>query len=573
MSIINKELHPVEINPMFEGMLEERREDMPPVVCGVGGYFLENVEMCDGVKLVTKIIVPDEGEKWPVLYTRSPYPITWAMEPTIMLPFVEQGYCVVIQSCRGGNGSGGEYDPFQNEREDGIDAINWLVKQPWHNGNIATYGASYMCYTQWIVADHMPAEVKTMYLESFGIDRYSQMYGNGMFRHDIYTSWALQNCRVEIADLPKTYLEALQVRPHNTMDEKLLGKKLPFYQDFISKTERSDPYWQDSFWEVLRTIPSKINVPVCIAEGWNDHNIEGVMTGIMGLRPEIRKSSKIVLGPWDHMGQEAGEMEYPDSDKYGTMNAKLMIAWFDRMLKGICADEPPVSEFYTIGEGKWRNITQWPPATEKHVYFLGGGGSLTSIPPQTGSETYEYDPANPVETVGGNALLAWMGGLGDTDHGPQLQPDYSDRGDVLIFTSEPLMENVTLAGGAEVFLEVATTAPDTSFMVKLSEEFPDGRTINIVDGASSILLRNESDTILDYTPGEKVVLKIRLWDTAWQVQKGSRLRLDVTSSNFPMYHIHPNRTGIWSEHEGWDKANQTVYFGTENSAVYLPILK
>jgi putative CocE/NonD family hydrolase len=357
------------------------------------------------------------------------------------------------------------------------------------------------------------------------------------------------------------------------MDEKLLGKKIPFYQDYIAKTERNDPYWKNSFWEILRNVPAKINVPVCIAEGWNDHNVEGVMVGVKGLRPEIREQSMIAIGAWDHFGMLPGELEYPDAMKHGHQHVKLMFGWLERMLKGKGKDSPPVSEVYVLGEGKWHDLTGWPPKTEKVAYYPGSGKTFMAVPANAGRETYLYDPENPVATVGGNALLAWMGGLGDADHGPMLQPDYADRNDVLMFKSEPLNETLTIMGGVEVFLEVSTSAPDTAFMVKLNEEFADGRTINIVDGASSILLRNESEKILDYSPGEKVVLKIRLWDVAWQVQKGSRLRFDVTSSNFPMYHIHSNRAGIWSAQEGWDKAEQTVFFGNDSSVVYLPVWK
>jgi putative CocE/NonD family hydrolase len=571
--MLDRELKPVEIDPRFQFELEARRAVLPPPVCGTGGYFIEEVEMRDGIMLITKVIVPDTGDQWPTLFMRTPYPMFWAMAATTDIALVEQGYCVVIQSCRGTNGSGGLYEPFENERDDGIDGLQWLAKQSWHDGNIATYGMSYMCYTQWIVANHLPPEVKTMYLDCFGIDRYSQVYMNGMFRHDIYTSWALTNCEVEFDDLDETYEEALTIRPHNIMDERLVGKKLPFYQNQISQIARSDPYWKDGFWEVLRHIPAKINVPVCIAEGWLDHNVEGVMVGIKGLRPEIRKQSKVMIGPWDHSGSFPGELEYPDAKKHGPVHVALMVEWFDRMLKGKDKDEPITSEVYVLGEGAWHTIDTWPPETETVAYYLGDGGALATSPTESSSISYEYDPDNPVKTVGGNALMAWMGGLGDTDRGPQLQPDYSERDDVLTFKSDSLDEAMTLMGGVEVYLEVATTAPDTSFMVKLSEEFADGRTLNIVDGASSILLRNESESLLDYTPNERVVLKIRLWDTAWQVQKGSRLRLDVTSSNFPMYHIHPNRAGVWSTYEDWDKAEQTVYFGSENSAVYLPVWK
>ena len=308
-------------------------------------------------------------------------------------------------------------------------------------------------------------------------------------------------------------------------------------------------------------------------EGWVDHNVEGVMVGLKGLRPEIRKQSQIVLGPWNHYSRlSVDDIEYP-GDKFGPGQVQLSLAWFDRMLKGKGADKAPVSEYYTIGTGEWHTMEAWPPITEQIALYLSNEGKLMPTPTGIGNASYEYDPANPVKTVGGNQLMSWMGG-NFVPNGVHIQPDYSDRSDVLVFRSEPFAEAMTIAGSGEVLLEVSTTAPDTAFMVRLCEEFEDGRVMNLLlDGASSILLRNESDTILDYTPGEKVVLNFHLWDTAWQMKKGSRLRLVITSSNFPMYHLHPNRAGIWSTYEDWDKAKQTVYFGTENSVVHLPVLK
>ncbi|WP_427813951.1 CocE/NonD family hydrolase [Enterococcus sp. 22-H-5-01] len=566
-----EKLKKFEMNPMFAASSAARQTDMPDPVCDVGGYFIEDVELRDGAKLKTKVIVPDKGENWPCLYTRTPYPLFWEMEPTVMLPFVKQGYVVVIQACRGTNGSEGTYEPFQNERNDGIDAINWLVKQNWHNKKIATYGGSYMSYTQWIIADKMPAEVITSYLDCFGINRYSQMYMNGMFRHDMYTSWAVQNGGVKADNEAQIYDQALTIRPHNTFDEKLLGQKLPFYQKPIATIERNDPYWQDSFWQTLLEMPAKIDRPVFIGEGWFDHNVEGVMTAIKGLRPEIRKKSKILIGPWDHVGNFPGDRTYPNGKKHGEAHVKSMVEWFDRMLRGKGLDKPLKSEIYAIGEGKWHEIDSWPPKTNTMAFYPAKAGNLCPTAGDNESASYLYDPKDPVTTVGGNALLAWMGKLGHTPHGPRFQPTYEDRNDVLVFKSEPLDTPSTIMGSIDIKLSVKTTAPDTSFMVKVSEEFSDGRTLNIVDGATSILLRNESDHLLDYTPNEKIMLDIRLWDTAWNLQAGSRLRFDITSSNFPMYHVHPNKKGVWSEIESVDTATQTIFFGAEETMISLPI--
>ena len=564
-------LLPIEIkNPYFQIQLDARRAAMPQPICGVGGYFIAEAEMRDGVKLITKVCVPDSGERWPCLLIRTPYDVFWGMEPINAIPFVEQGYAVAIQFCRGTCGSGGEYNPFEQERNDGIDALRWLAKQPWQDGNIGTYGSSYMAFDQWVIADSLPPEVKTMYIDSGGADWYTAVYANGMFRHDGYTGWPL-GIYGDRNDPRQNYHNALKLRPHNTMCEKLLGREIPYYRGLISSPARSDPYWEDSCWQTAWENPSKINVPICVVEGWFDHNVASVMTSVKGLRPEIRKESRLVFGPWDHIGQLPGVLEYPDGGKFGPGRILLMLGWFDRMLKGVDKDTPPISEYYAIGEGKWHTFDVWPPKTKAERFYLWAGVTLGRMPEGSGNYRYEYDPGKPpLQVVGGSDLMSWIGSNGP--HGPELQPDYTDRDDVLVFKSQPLPGALFMTGSPVVSLEVSSTAPDTSFMVRLSEEFEDGTTVNIVDGASSILLRNESETVLEYMPGEKVVLSFRMYDIAWELKKGSRLRLDVSSSNFPMYHLHPNKVGIWSAIEDWDKAEQTVYFGSERSAIYLPIL-
>ena len=566
-----KHIKPIEISSPFSKFLsDEMREAMPPPEYEVGGYFIEEVEMRDGAKLLTKVCVPDRGERWPCLFMRTPYEAYWEMGPANAIPFIEQGYVVVIQYCRGTNGSDGEYKPFENERNDGIDAIKWLSAQPWQDGNIGTFGASYMAFNQWVISDSLPPEVKTMYIDSGGADWYAAVYANGMFRHDCYTSWPVGNFG-DKDNLEEVYRAALDTRPHNTMDERVLGRKIPYYQEFIKNTARSDLYWADSYWRSTLENPAKINVPICVVEGWFDHNVESVMAGIRRLRPEIAKQCIFMFGPWDHIGQMPDDvLEYPDGDKFGPGRSLLMLSWFDRMLKG--KKNELVSEYYAIGEGKWHTLDFFKPDTEKVTYYIGADKTLTGSHVENGEYRYEYDPAMPLYAIGGSDLMSWIGGIGFSDRGPQLQPEYSDRFDVLVFKTCPLPDSLLIKGSPVVSLEVISSAPDTSFMVRLSEQFDDGRTVNIADSASSILLRGESETILKYTPGSKVVLTFRMCDIFWQLKKGSRLRLDISSSNFPMYHLHPNKVGIWSAIEDWDKANQVVCYGSEKSAVYLPIM-
>ncbi|MBP2646273.1 MAG: putative hydrolase, CocE/NonD family [Firmicutes bacterium] len=174
------------------------------------------VEMRDGVKLYTRVFCPQGDGPWPVVVTRDPYQNGSSTAMSKIL--VRYGYAVVQQDCRGTGNSEGVWQPFLNERNDGIDNANWVAKQPWSDGNIGMFGHSYGAYVQWIVADQLPKEVKTLYLSMFGTNRHNQMYQDGMFRHDIYTSWAVTTSGIKTTEpLKELYQKALTVRPHTEM--------------------------------------------------------------------------------------------------------------------------------------------------------------------------------------------------------------------------------------------------------------------------------------------------------------------------------------------------------------------
>ncbi len=562
----------IQMNQAQSQLFKMIEDALPDPLNQIGGYFTEKVNMRDGVRLLTNIYVPSEGHSWPCLVMRTPYPQAIEMLTTMSLPLVQQGYVLVVQGCRGTCGSEGLWEAFDNEREDGIDTLNWVAEQVWQNGNIATFGNSYQAYTQWIIADSLPEEVKTMYIENFGVDRYRQMYMNGMFRHDIYTSWALNFCGIT-TDRPigELYEEALKIKPHNQMDVELLGESLPFYQNYISKSYRSDSYWKDGIWELLRHIPARIDIPICVVAGWFDHHLDGTLLGYRSLNDEIRKKSRLVVGPWDHGSGTPGELNYPMANKFGPAKIKLALEWFDSKLKNKSESKELSSEVYIIGNNRWQTLEKWPPQSQRIIYYFTEKGELT-IKPNTGDISFTYDPSNPIKTHGGGALLAWASNIGNTPHGARLQPDYSDRNDVLAFVSNKLDAPIIIAGQIKVKLMVSSSAADTCFTIKVCEEFEDGRVFNIVDGATSILLRNGAEGKQDYLANERVELKIDMWDTAWQLSKGSRIRVYISSSNFPAYHVHSNTDKLWSSVSDSQLATQTVYFGIEESVIEIPIM-
>lgn len=553
---------------------EKSKKSLPKGRYTCKNKVVEFVPMRDGVKLATTIYFPDKGEEWPVLFTRNPYPNNKTVLEAIYTPLVEHGYCLVIQDCRGTGESEGEWEPFINEREDGIDSLEWLSKQLWMNGNIGTFGRSYSGFTQWIVADCLTKEVKTMFIEVFGVDRFSQIYMNGMYREDIYTSWAFANSGVKselsIADL---YKKALEILPANQRDKKLLGTELPFYQHYIKECSEDSSYWQDSIWKNLKEIPSKIKIPIVITGGWADHHLDGTMYAYEQLNEEIKDRSKLIIGPWDHLGNTTGKLQYPMSSKHGFMNIHAHLLWFDSQLKG--EEAKLESEVYVIGMKKWEKLKTWPPKSHQTKLFFSADYGLTDQLSKKGSVSFNYDPKNPVMTNGGSALLAWISpGFTNLPHGFTKQEDYEDRNDVLIFKSEPIGEALTVMGKISVKLLVSSSAEDTAFTVKVCEEFANGDSYNITDGITSICSNKNGTHSNSYKKYEKVALDIDMWDIAWQFQVGSKIRIDVSSSNFPMYHIHSNTKKLWSTvGESNIIAKQTLYCDIDGCHLILPTVK
>jgi len=531
------------------------------------------VPMKDGTKLSTAVYFPRGGSNWPVLFTRNPYAQNKPLLEAVYLPLLSHGYCIVIQDCRGTGCSEGVWEPFINERDDGIDSLEWLSKQPWIDGNIATFGRSYSCFTQWIVADSLPEQVKTMFLEVYGVDRYRQVYMNGMFREDIYTSWAFANSGVKSSQTTgELYKQAIGILPAEDRDTKLLGQKLPFYQNYISEVSEDSPYWCDSIWQILKTMPEKITVPVVITDGWADHHLDGSIQGFEQLRPQVKNESKLIIGPWDHLGNTTGDLDYPDSDAFGFMNLKAHLDWFDFKLKG--KGHGIDSKVYVIGAKKWHSIGDWPPAADPQKLFLSEGQRLKEAPSGE-NVSFQYNPQKPLTAPGGSALLAWITpGFTELPHGIVRQPDYTSRDDVLLFSTEPLKKPVTLLGKAKVDLFVSSSAEDTSFFVRLIEKKPDGSSYNITDGISSLSYRNNAVKPKSYSPGEKIKVSITLWDSAWQFDKGSQIELLISSSNFPMYSVHSNKKGPWAKQtKNSDIAKQTIFFGLTGSKLILPLAK
>jgi uncharacterized protein len=236
------------------------------------------VSMRDGIGLATQVFLPAGQGPWPVILTRSPYPIMTALMKALGRVWTRHGYAFVAQDCRGTIASEGVWVPWENERNDGLDTIDWLKQQTWSNGNIGMWGMSYLSTVQWLIADQLPPEVKALVLAVNGTERYRQLYMNGMFRPDAFTSWAFANSGVKTQqESGELYQQALHVRPPVDVDVRLLGQELPWYRAWIGNVSREEAYWQSGVWNMLQHIPPYVHTPVLMVGGWYDHNLDGMV--------------------------------------------------------------------------------------------------------------------------------------------------------------------------------------------------------------------------------------------------------------------------------------------------------
>jgi putative CocE/NonD family hydrolase len=535
------------------------------------------VAMRDGVTLNVQAFFPKGKGPWPTIMIRNPYASFKFFNEAILRSFTRYGYAGVLVDQRGTAASEGKWEPFENERNDGIDILDWLVEQEWMNGNIGLFGHSYLGFSQWVIADELPPEVKTMFISAFGTNRYSQMYESGMFRHDIYTHWAVSNSGIETEEKPADlYKKAYLVRPHIEMDTQIFGQQLSWYRDWLMNVSPETQFWETGMWADLKKIPQKVNIPVFMKVGWYDHHLDGMVEAYENLPENIKKQSRLLIGPWVHSQNTNGDIEYPNSDIAGIDGTKVALEWFDHYLKGMPYSRAKAVESYVVRDGVWKVWDKVPTEsdTNKRFYLSASkglgykGGSLEGLSRgKVGRIKYTYDPNNPVPTVGGEVLLS-----GEFPNGNKLQSEPGAREDVLTFISEPLKEDMLIAGRIKVRLNVSSDAEDTAFTAKIMEVFPDGKAYNIRDSITSLAYRNGATTAKQYKPGSIIGVKMEMWPVTWTIKKGSRIRLDISSSNFPAYHVHPNTAGSWALQKDTKKANQTIYVGGGNSSyIELPV--
>lgn len=552
------------------------------------------VTMRDGTVLYADVYLPAKAGKYPTIVTRTPYGLQRDGVHERMIKFAQRGYAVVVQDVRGRYESDGKWEPFRDEAEDGYDTIEWASKQDFSNGKVAMQGGSYLGHNQWAAASQAPPSL----VAAFPAVASTNIYANwltmgGAFRLSFNYGWGVVRMPNRIM-LPQYWhtadYTAEELRYENILwhlplmegDLKSAGHMVQHYRDWL-KHESYDDYWK-SISDEERF--EKITVPTYNSGGWFDIFIMGTLNGYTGMKNRggneaARNGTRLLVGPWGHGPSTAfGDMEFGDHAFVDLIEEELR--FYDFHLKGIdngLDKEKPVRIFY-MGENTWRHEDDWPvPGTQyKNLYLTGdaaanslrGGGKLSfEQPAHQGEDNYIYDPANPVMTYGGNNCCG-----SPTITGPKDQRVIERRNDVLVYTSEFLTEAFTVAGPIKMKLHAATDGPDTDWMIKLVDVHPDGKAIPVSEGILRARFKDGLDKISLLTPNEVYEFEIEMTGTANVFLPGHRIRVDITSSNFPQFDRNPNTGKPLGSDDELRVARQTIYHGGNHpSHIILPLVK
>lgn len=550
------------------------QQEKPEKLYGVIEELDVKVPMRDGVRLSTNIYRPDSPGRFPVLLMRSPYGNGGAGNVAAAFAVI-RGYVVVLQDTRGRYESEGVFDAMQPEAPDGYDTQQWVGAQPWCNGKIGTFGGSYVGFTQWMPAPLRSPYLVTMFPVVTFSDFHDVVYQNGAFRLELFSLWSFEMTQPFIvpADSFKKKTETILMKLPLIEQDRAMGWKIPFLRDWMMHPEH-DSYWDRTS---LGDGYTRINASVYSIGGWYDILLKGTIDNFLKMTsscidPSVRKKQKLMIGPWVHSvgGRQVGDLDFgPDAV---LDEPALMMRWFDNQLKGIengIIDEPPV-KIFVMGENKWRFENEWPLArTVYQSYYLeskgrannrSGDGMLDlKTPEEDRSDTFMYDPADPVPTIG--------------SMGPYDQQKIEDRADILVYTTQPLKNDLEVTGPVNAVIYASSSATNTDFTAKLVDVYPDGRAIRICEG---IIRADHRDPLMPPTniePGRIYKYNIDLWATSNVFMKGHRIRLEISSSNFPRFDRNLNTGTFFAAETKWIKAEQKVFHGKNYpSCIILPVI-
>jgi len=506
------------------------------------------VPMRDGIHLATDVYLPLIFDKpHGAIFLRTPYDKDKLLELGVLLALV--GWPTVIQDIRGTKASEGTYQGFRMCQTDGPDALAWIGSQDWSNDKVATVGPSALGITQYFTAGSNPPELacQGVMVASPNLHKHA-VYQGGEFRKHFVEKW--------LKSQDASYL----------LEEIFEGEN--YSLDYWTNVSLEDN-WGD------------VNVPAIHLGGWYDIFLQGITDGYYGYQhlggSGANGKSNLIIGPWTHDGYltyNQGELIYPENSKKIVEFVLIFLEMVDKytMDEDNGFEDRPHVWYYVMGDvdvidapgNEWRYADDWPILANYVPWYFHENGVLSKeIPGDYESLTYDYDPTNPVPTLGGQNLRM--------PAGPYDQTSIENRDDVLVFTSDVLTEPYEVTGPIKARLFVSSDCPDTDFTVKLSDVYPDGRSMLITDGILRMRNRNGVDHWEFMTPGEIYEIEVDIWSTSLVFNAGHRIRVAISSSNYPRFLANPNTMDPITKNTTYNISQNTLYLDDEHpSGIILP---
>jgi putative CocE/NonD family hydrolase len=581
------------------------------------------VPMRDGVRLATDVWVPEETPS-PALLVRIPYGKSgsygFVMDPHF-LGLLEGGYALIIQDCRGRFGSEGSFYPAVDDGDDGADTIAWLRDQPWCDGRVGMWGASYVGFGQFQTASRAPEGLMAIAPRVTSSDIYSAGYysDGGALSWHMFFVWSTMmtlTAAQQGVERPQIGFSPVQGEATGHADpatlgtlagmlgnptphleagpgsQELLVKHCPWYSDYL---QHAAP---DDFWQRIAVVDrlQQVTVPALHIGGWFDLFVNNTARTFTRMHAEAgtqdaRSGQRLIIGPWEHAGGAPGGAFH--DRQFGPAGDAASVDWtgehlrfFDRWIKGKtdALDGVAPVRIFVMGIDRWRDEQDWPlPDTTYVDYYLDGAGQAnsadgdgvlsTDAPSAEATDTYTYDPADPVPSVGGRVILLTtsVNGVGPVD-----QRAVEARPDVLCFSTPVLTEPVEVTGHISLVLHITSNALDTDFTAKLLDVFPDGRAIYLTDGILRARYRHSLAEPQLLEPSQVHELTLDLSVTSNAFLPGHRIRLEVSSSCFPRYDRNTNTGGAINTETLEDAlvaTNQVLHGPAHPSRLVLPVIR
>jgi uncharacterized protein len=479
------------------------------------------VPMSDGTLLLADHYLPVTSQPAATVLVRCPYGRGLPFSLLQAQLAAERGFHVLLQSCRGTFGSGGQFEPMRHEISDGQDTVAWLRGQSWFDGRLATFGASYLGFVQWALAMDPPPELVAAVVYVGPHDFSRTAYRNGAFDLYNFLSWSdlivhqervnPLSGMVRQATADRRLRPALDQMPVSAGARSLLGSGAPWFETWLDHPDLTDPFWTPL---QCGAALERISVPTLLVGGWQDLFLEQTLEQYRALAARD-VPTRMIIGPWTHLDS---------ATRSGPAYAESL-AWLQRYAGDQAEDPQPghSARIWVGGAREWREIIDWPPpGQEPRRWYLGPAGVLGPAEPPAGTEvSFRYDPADPTPSVGG-PILAMTAGVRDNR-------EVEQRPDVLVFSSEPLRQPVEVFGEVTAELHVTRDNPNADLFVRLCDVDPRGRSRNVCDG---IVRLTEADPLAG-------TVRVSLIGAAHRFGRGHRLRLQVAGGAHPRFARNP----------------------------------